>query len=370
MQTWLVEMDEALMSDLFAAEGGTLKEQDADRLGIGDLRAYLKLAISHEFACRTSDGLFLGADQLEFVCDTEFNAFATIRDGQELIGINAGVPIILKLFTNAIMRDSSAFRSVGAADGEEWDTSLDKILTHTEGHYNEAEFVEPPKCPERSAIADRMSLIACNQLIFHELGHVAKCHISLCQKITRQPKLSEIEFDSPLPASDDYERIYKIRQALELDADWGGNVQSYVLAQNMGKVEQLLGKTRRDYTEIWAAALYLLFSIFHLYRTREAVIGGPETHPTPTVRLISFFTQTNKSQTKHHGLSIEREAVFRGMREVADWWRRRQLPDFSKTIHPDRIAEEIGLLRAKYDEVWPTLKEMQHERGCKKHSLY
>jgi hypothetical protein len=267
----------------------------------GDLTAmYLPYREHLEYALnqlRTRNAQLIKDLYVDLVDDCQFNALAFTAGGSEFVGINAGIAVTLPLYYLDIFARSEAFPEIGNASGEKpSDLPIDPRLISVSGPArswkpgtNWRPIVETPKDPLRMKSAQFMAMIAWDFILFHEIGHITRCHLpflasaGFCDTDASDVR-TLVEFHSKMSA-----RERKLRRTLEVDADVSSaraQVAGYVQNEPKQLAEFYGGAagTWEDFCYHWQVAVHLLFQVMAMQDT-EAIDHVDRTHPHADLRM-------------------------------------------------------------------------------------
>jgi len=274
----------------------------------------------------------------DWVANTSFNALATSLRDHELIGIFAGVPLLIYNHSYCFLSDPETLPNVGNGARESPEERVLEGLR--KGQLSP--LPKGPRDPVRHDAAMHLAWGAVAFVFFHELAHIAWGHLRLLTDYTGSCEYLELPMH---PLSDD---VTRLRLLLELDADnfaaatlslywkkwWDGG--SFKALENLG----------RDTS--WAISLSMLFLVMDSTRSVQPALGQA-THPPPLVRLINIATLGANEQLPAYTGS--EEAMVLGLEEVKAWRQRAGLrPSQGRHGIDWGVHEHLNLLRKELAE--------------------
>lgn len=234
---------------------------------------------------------------VDLVDDCQFNALAFTEGEREFVGINAGIAVSLPLFYLDIFARSEAFPDIGDSSVEKpSEGPVDPRLISVVGParnwkpgVNWRPVMETPSDATRLKSAHFMSMIAWDFVLFHEIGHITRCHLpflasaGFCDADAHGAR-SLVEFHSTMSAEE-----RKLRRTLEIDADVAAaraQVAGYIQNDPSQLAEFYGGSVGswEEYCYIWQVAILLLFQVMAMQDT-QAIDDLDRTHPHADLRM-------------------------------------------------------------------------------------
>lgn len=235
----------------------------------------------------------------------------------ELIGLNAGLTILLPRYFYWLLSHPDVFPDIGDPLKEKRPSLFDDSFFKMSGKFSEISDdsalweVRLPLDPVRKHYAVYATLIAWNFLLAHEVAHINRCHplyLSLRsnQKDSPEGKPKPLFEFSP-------ERKSDLRHILEIDADWtAGRLLSMGHILNGLKNSKFLALGDSDTNHLsweWsdvylmlARAIGILFQLISIIEIQQNIDDPSRSHPHPDARmqvLSNFLWPTwNKVITK------------------------------------------------------------------------
>jgi hypothetical protein len=253
---------------------------------------------------------------IDILNDFSFNAKAFTFKHHEFVGINAGVAISLPVIFLFLLSQPSVFPEIGTPANERPSIStLDPALIFTAGSTNNFVLgvtwnpkVAAPSGRARQRYAAYLTTVAWNFLLFHELGHIMRCHLRYLRECGYASQsdagaISMQEFEALTSP-----QINKIRRILEVDADQiAGQIQIRAHAHN--NPEQLSKYALQedaaamapwkwdDVCRAWYRSILVLFHIMSILDNSQSLLCQG-THPHPNVRMGILANSTWNSSWK------------------------------------------------------------------------
>jgi|GEM_PF-3119240 len=250
-------------------------------------------------------GAYPKIPSVALVDECSFNAVAFTDGTRELIGINAGVAIVLPLFFYDLFGRRDVFPEMGNASVElAGNGHIDPNLFNATGPTAECRIgdnwrpvLHVPQDPVRSKLATLFAMIAWDFILFHEMTHILRCHIPFMERMLSLPRRPErlhklFEFPDDLASEE-----LKLSRVLECDADFGAarTQVSGWLQNDLRAVSSMFGATIRSWSEFcyfWQLSIQLLFQVMAMVDAKN-VGDGERSHPHPDVRaymLMNFIS--------------------------------------------------------------------------------
>ena len=271
----------------------------------------------------------------DWIANTSFNALATHSHDKELIGLFAGVPLLLYNHCYCFFSDPETMPNIGTVTQEKPEELVLEGLRKN--------LLRPlPKGPRDPLRHDAAMHIAWNAVMFvffHELGHIAWGHLRLLSESSGSLEYLELPV---VPLSDKEARL---RRLLELDADHfaaGYLLQYWTKKWNDGAFSALenLGS---DVS--WMLSLSMLFLVMDSLNTTQPNLGQ-STHPAPLVRLINIATICSNDRFPDY--TGGEDAVLQGFNEVKAWRERAGLnPSCGMHGITMDVHEQLNQLRSE-----------------------
>jgi hypothetical protein len=240
---------------------------------------------------------------VDILNDFSFNAKAFTFKRHEFVGLNAGVAVSLPLIFLFLLSQPNVFSEIGnPADERPAIATLDPTLVFTTGSTNNFvpgvswnPKVARPSGKARWQYATYLTTVAWDFLLFHELGHIMRCHLRYLREcgLASQSAVGAIsmqEFEALTSP-----QINKIRRILEVDADYiAGQVQ--VRGHVHNKPDQLAQTALHedaaatahwkweDVCRAWYRSILVLFHIMSILDNSQSLLSQG-THPHPNVRM-------------------------------------------------------------------------------------
>jgi hypothetical protein len=215
-----------------------------------------------------------------FLLNSTLNAYASTRNGIDLIGINLDVPLLLSDLFNAMLSTPDILPGIGDPSKEKGRPEDYDPLSRTLdlNLWKGPRFV--PTDPTRRGVALDLSVRAVAFIFQHEFAHIFNGHIDLIQNLSGIDVYAEIS-DGPIWGLDTDDR-----QTLEWDADSFAMVDCLSTIGSLERTDP--SKQKRELFE-WAFATYALFRIF---ASAEDVVGTARamrrSHPPALIRAWSL----------------------------------------------------------------------------------
>ncbi len=286
----LEEQDPVAVQAFDAEFGGRLREHD------GALRWYLLRYWDFTKKLRRKD-LYkrcLNRFHFDFVEVDKLNAFASSRNGVNLVACFTGAFTNITSFFTLLLSHPEVLPSVGNASDEKrwirslrhcnWSSSWSDVLANIDVYQT-----PPPSFPidpTRKLFAHRLSILAMDFLFFHEIGHLVNGHLELLRGSAELGALEEASFtegSSLIPL--DY-------QALELNADSHAVI---AMTPELLALPEVLPPTSTFETgsEAIESLVLAMLSVFILFDRTASSLKRYDSarHPHPAVRLANV----------HHG---------------------------------------------------------------------
>ncbi|MBI5591465.1 MAG: hypothetical protein HY881_13385 [Deltaproteobacteria bacterium] len=274
----------------------------------------------------------------DWVANTNFNALATHSCDHELIGLFAGIPLLLYNHCYCFFSDPKTLPIMGKGSQEKPEETVLEGLRNNQ--------LRPlPKGPHDPLRHDAAMHIAWNAVMFvffHELGHIAWGHLRLLAESCGSLEYLELPV---VPLADEEAHL---RLLLELDADHfaaGYLLQYWNKKWNDGAFSAL---ESLGCDVSWMLSLSMLFLVMDGLNTAHPTLGQ-STHPAPLVRLINIATIcSNERFPSYKG---GEDAVLKGFNEVKAWRERAGLNP-SRGMHGItlEVHEQLNQLRSELHE--------------------
>lgn len=268
-------------------------------------------------AGRVAIGRNAGAPmQLEIgmVEDLSFNAWASTKDGVDVIAINGGVyPTLVGVF-RALSHVRTFFPHVGDVNVVEEPGPSPFLASDAAQRALLADFPAHPD-PEREELARRLASLAMVAIVEHEFAHICNGHVDWVREQSGERHIVEM-------ASGSRSNIDPLdRQTLEWDADCAAvqDVLQAALEPEVATVDGIrtwhvsdtnrLG-TREDGVRATIAALFVTHAF---YASEDDIFGladAERTHPNPSVRLHAVVRTA--AHVLHFRTGSEDEAEIKG----------------------------------------------------------
>jgi hypothetical protein len=298
-------------------------------------------------------GLPYGNIYLDYVDNAGFNAIATIYQGKELIGIFPGAILQITRFFQAFMSDPTVFPGIGNAKMEKFDPKTIDELRQPSLPLNRSP--QYPNDPLRQTIAKRLTFLGCATLFYHEVGHLALCHLPFLRDTFG------ISMYEEFPAVALSKKETGIRRTLELGADVVALQNSLVTWTKMCSGKKFSELHSIDLVSMWGATMAMFFKIMDAIAKDQNIDTKLSTHPSPLNRLFHAIFIAGYEQ-KPIGLSLDRQRLKAGILEVARWWRRNKLPTTNDESRRERVRE-FSIYRNKHNRIYDRLVEYQIQRA-------
>lgn len=237
---------------------------------------------------------------IDMVDALDLNAVAYSDGAHELVGINAGFAIVLPLIASWLLSHPNAFPSIGDPSKETQPPPLDYSLLMMSGKASQAtddtwpDQVALPSDRTRKHFVTYMSMVAWDFLLFHELGHINRCHIPYLSSktVTSQPTTAWFEFGTEGLTKEESET----RRLLEVDADgYAGRILSGAPILNGLQMARFvaLGDSESTPTswdwpnayKTWLKPVGLLFQLMAIIEHNVSIANPQRTHPHPDIRM-------------------------------------------------------------------------------------
>jgi len=335
--------------------GGILSDDKCKAYGLDLYRQNFKNSVSKEHGRVLHDRVFHGGAGFEFVDNLNFNAVAFLDKGMEFIGINTGLVRTLRIFSKAILADKNVFKDFGKISDVVWAGEIGPKLNSPHLLNTVDENTLDIGDESREVLAEHLALMACVQVLHHEMAHLSKCHIPYLSG--RSVTMGQIEEIDQMALTDTEART---RRILELDADKFGNSFSYSVCENFAKLPDVPEINEQNFMELWGASMHLLYSLMSLY-SRKHRRDDNATHPDPSVRLANAMIQASTTEFGPDG-AADWSRVVQGTEEIQHWWIRQQLPtDFLKDNWEEAV-ESAYLLHNQLVETQYEFEELHRAR--------
>jgi len=150
----------------------------------------------------------------DIIDDYSFNAFATGINNTYFIGINRGTIATLSLIFDRMLADNEIFSYIGNTELEKKELPLlENISTNFEYIVNMVPPFSPPQCPVRRAVSKRMTELALDFILAHEITHIINGHVAFgAYKL-------DMAMDEMATFKEEETRKMMINKTLEMDAD-------------------------------------------------------------------------------------------------------------------------------------------------------
>lgn len=284
--------------------------------------------------------LAAGNVHCDWVENVTFNALATSHLDYELIGMFAGVPLLVYNHFYCFLSDPSVLPLVGNPSGE----TPDELAVNGLRLGHTSPLPRTPRDPLRRDAAMHLAWNAVMFVFFHELAHIGGCHIRLLSE-----SVGSVEY-LELPAVPISSEEAHLRLLLELEADQAAATNLFSVWCSMwdrGAFEAIapLGPELS-----WAISLAMLFLVMDGLQPAHR---RPEysTHPPPMVRLIHIFTLAANRRFPHY--VDGEETALHGLQEVARWREKTGLwvsgEDHGVTM---QVHDELNALRRELADTY------------------
>jgi hypothetical protein len=307
---------------------------------------------------------------MEFVLvnNGAFNAFAMVDRDTDIIAMNLGLLLTLNNLFLAMMSHPDVLPKVGDPSLE---TSLhyDVQKTTVDIYSASAEAKSlAPKDPDRNDYALKLSWIARNFILEHEMCHIFNGHVDW---LNQRKKIGALEETGALPTS----TLSLInRQTLEMDADcYGATYAVLEIFRNGGPTHTLGNPFMNSYKDAMYAIHFALYATFRLFHNKPlGEIGdllGNNIHPPAVLRqfiaLAAMASRTidNTDVSRHLDALEHTEIATRAMRgvEAAFLFLSRRAWDsksaFDDARFPEGISEACLAALNKLQNNWRNLRE-------------
>ena len=322
---------------------------------------------------------------IDIVDSMRFNAVAYTDKSVELIGINAGVAAALPLIASWLLSQPDAYPTIGDCSKEVEPPRFDGTILRFSGKASTApdsiwpQYTSRPRDTARMHFVTYIMLGAWDFLLFHELAHILRCHISYVSNILQKPITSWFEFGTEGLT----EKESKTRCMLEVDADGvAGRILSGAPILNGLKVtrETAFGKGNSGVQEwdwpsaykTWLRPIGFLFQMMAVLEHNISIIDAQRTHPHPDIRLQvlvnSIWPQWQKViPDRSYFIELTREAG----REMQDIVRLGILPNPSGRLddaYRNSFKDEVYKLWESLHDCAEVLNALTEKRFAEKRS--
>jgi hypothetical protein len=292
----------------------------------------------------------------DWLDNTAFNALATLNGKGEFIGVFAGCALHIYNYFLTFLSDPGVLKLVGDPRLEEPDQNA--ILGLQSGVVLPQFLPRNPRDPERLRAAQHLAWNAVIFLFFHELGHLALCHLRLLKDEVGATEYLE------LPAANLSEEEAHLRVLLEIDADQSAAVNSLRYWREMWNRKSFPALIQLGVDASWSMSIAMLFRIMDGFKA-----GLPEphytTHPPPMARYIHIVSLGAQPNTPHfYG---DEEVSLNSFQEISAWWKANKLP-ISAGAHGvgEDVISELNTRRRELSEKYADrLGIYQEERRLK-----
>jgi hypothetical protein len=283
---------------------------------------------------------YIAGVYIDLVDEASINA-VTYSDGtHEFVGINAGLGLLIPTLFSWLLSHPTVFPDVGDVTREETPPAFDHGLLRESGRFSEIpvtvwnEYASSPVDPVRAWYACSASLVAMDFLLWHELAHLNRCHISYLSS-TRGTSHAPSSWREISPGLKIEEA--KLRNILEVDAD---GVAARVLAgapivNGLEKARfAALGDAHPkglswDWSYaclLWMRAVAVLFHLMAISEDDQGISDPARTHPHPDIRLQLVLNFSWQQWQKVLPETVFRELIPRVASDVVDLFRQEILP--------------------------------------------
>jgi hypothetical protein len=287
----------------------------------------------------------------DWVANVTFNALATYHMDYELIGIFAGVPLMIYNHFYCFLSDPSVLPLIGNPSGETPDElAVNRLrLGHTS---------PPPRGPRDPLRCDAAMHLAWNAVMFvffHELSQIVGCHLRLLSESVGSLEYLEVPV-VPISSKEAH-----LRLLLEIEADQGPSSFLFSVWRSMwdrGALKAIEPLGPELSLAISLAMLFLIMDGLQPANRRPRY----STHPPPIVRLIHLVTLAVNQRFPNY--VFDEETALRGLQEVIRWAEKARLrissEDHGITMH---VHEELNALRMELaDNYSDRLTQYRDER--------
>jgi hypothetical protein len=295
--------------------------------------------------------LSAGNVHCDWVANVTFNALATYYMDYELIGIFAGVPLLIYDYFYCFLSDPSVLPLIGNPSGETPDElAVNRLrLGHT------SPLSRGPRDPLRRDAAMHLAWNAVMFVFFHELSHIGCCHLRLLSESVGSLEYLEVPV---IPISS---KEAHLRLLLEIEADQAAASFLFSVWRSMwdrGALKAIEPLGPEVSSAISLAMLFLIMNGLQPSNRRPSY----STHPPPIVRLIHIITLT--ANQRFPSLVVSEESALLGLEEVIRWAQKARLRisigDHRVTM---RVHEELNALRMELaDNYSDRLTQYREER--------
>ena len=242
----------------------------------------------------------------DWVENVTFNALATCHMDYELIGMFAGVPLLVYNHFYCFLSDPSVLPLVGNPSGE----TPDELAVNGLRLGHTSPLPRTPRDPLRCDAAMHLAWNAVMFVFFHELSHIVGCHLRLLSESVGSLEYLEV------PAVPISNKEAHLRLLLEIEADQATATNLFSVWRSMWDRGALKAIAPLGPELSWAISLAMLFLIMDGLQPANR---RPEysTHPPPIVRLIHIFTLAANQRLPRH--VDGEETALRGLQEVIRW---------------------------------------------------
>ena len=274
--------------------------------------------------------------------DQSLNALATIVAGDEIVGLNAGAGITLQFVFLALLSNGGVLAHIGDSTKEgRNEVSLDRLLLPSGKASSltlaDFSYLAYPKDELRFAHATFLMARTTEFLLFHEIGHIVRCHLlylrsrGLLIADEASGALTMLEWEGVTHSSQEVRRI------LESDADSvAANMQlEGILQQTLEQHTQFafgpgwqIAKRRLTWEDIaysWLIAVGVLFQLF-ASTDKTPIVEPRRTHPHPDLRFFVLANFAAHSWSRVMSVSTYGTIATRARNDLWTTWKALRLP--------------------------------------------
>lgn len=283
-----------------------------------------------------------GNVQFDFIENESFNALATVSDGREFIGIMKGTVNQIYSQCLLVLADDIVFQRLV----ERFDLGMLRRENQEQ-------------LRTRYVLSLNIAWIATNFIFYHELSHIAHCHLQLLQE--HDPTLAALEEIPLAPLTPDTARL---RRTLEIDADAG--------AVRSAAINWTTLVEKGAFPALGAIHPHCVFGmslavLFHMLEEKSGASSALSTHPRADAR---FFHASNVAMsTSHLFHPLDEEQLMEGLGIVGAWWQSQNRATGIMIRAGDVITDELNGYRRELRTIAEHLTRLQEARAVSMKSI-
>jgi hypothetical protein len=189
-------------------------------------------------------------------------------------------------------------------------------------------------------------------LFYHELAHIAACHLALLRedfgwRVYEEIPLSGISTDEAVT-----------RRALEIEADEQAAQGTFTTWTSLSQAEAFPALSALDPSTSWAISVMMFYLIIDALSPADREVA---THPRPEARLMHAMYMVCEENKLYPFAIASHEHVIAGMRVVSRWWKSNGLRMGARRS-ADETTEELNGYRRELRRISERLTALQLQR--------